>query len=40
MSTAIEFESVGKMYRLGRVGTGTLCVVIFSKTERNFMDTV
>ncbi len=24
MSTAIEFDSVGKMYRLGRVGTGTL----------------
>ncbi len=24
MSTAIEFNNVGKMYRLGRVGTGTL----------------
>ena len=24
MSTAIEFQNVGKMYRLGRVGTGTL----------------
>lgn len=23
MSTAIQFDSVGKMYRLGRVGTGT-----------------
>ncbi len=24
MSSAITFDSVGKLYRLGRVGTGTL----------------